>query len=378
MTPAATTGLLLVLVGIAGVLGTYVGYPLWLACRRRVVPATPRAAGSPPPVRILLPAHNEEEIIGAKLENLLRESHGLECDIVVIDDGSTDATADVVASFSNRGVGLLRIERCRGKNEALNEAMRRLAPHPPLVATTDADALLAPGALRHLLAVMADERVGTAAARVVYDGGTGGAREQRYFGYENLVRRLESSTGACVSLGGQFEIHRTQVWRELPADTATDMAAALLARAAGLWAVQVDDAVVYTGATGRIDRELGRKRRTIRRGLAAAAWLWPHLSLDDRIRILGHKVSRYLLPAYQLAILLGAALLTVARPAVGAALLGGQVVVYAATAWGLVGGSAPSVLRNLAYYQMVHVVALRATFEALTGAGPHPAWSRAR
>ncbi len=373
----AQVGLGLLGAGLLAAGWTYVGYPLWLAAARRR-PVRAPAAGALPRVRILVPAHDEADLIAGKLENLLRASDGLDAEIVVIDDGSRDGTAAIVERFAGRGVRLLRLARCVGKNGAIDEAMRRLAPHPPLVATTDVDARIDRAGLRRLLAAAADPSVGVAAARVVYASGGGASREQGYFAYENLVRRLESRSGACVSIGGQFEVHRASIWRPLPGDAATDMATALLARAAGLAAIQVDEAVVTTVAGGALSREIGRKRRTIRRALGAVRWLWGALGWNDRVRIVSHKFARYLLPVYQAMIALGAALVAAPWPVGVGLVVGGAGAFALAVAWGVLGRSCPALIRAVAYYEMVHVIGLVEVLRSWAGLRSQVAWSRAR
>src|ERR1700761_3221691 len=55
----------------------------------------------PGAVSVLIPARNEERAIGSLVESLLA-SRGVEIEIIVLDDGSTDRTADAVRSFAAR------------------------------------------------------------------------------------------------------------------------------------------------------------------------------------------------------------------------------------------------------------------------------------
>ncbi len=55
----------------------------------------------PEPVSVLIPARNEERVIGASIASLLA-SRGVEIEIVVLDDGSTDRTAEIVRGFAAR------------------------------------------------------------------------------------------------------------------------------------------------------------------------------------------------------------------------------------------------------------------------------------
>jgi dolichol-phosphate mannosyltransferase len=70
---------------------------------------------------VIVPAYNEEAFISQVLENLLAESTPKE--IIVVDDGSKDRTAEIVQTFAGRGVKLLRHERNAGKGAAIHTAL---------------------------------------------------------------------------------------------------------------------------------------------------------------------------------------------------------------------------------------------------------------
>jgi dolichyl-phosphate beta-glucosyltransferase len=101
---------------------------------------------------VVVPAYNEAERIGPTLERLtrelsdLREVGGLE--LLVVDDGSSDATAGNAARFSDVEVVAHRTNR--GKGAAVRTGM--LAAHSDLVAFTDADLAYQPDQLRTVFA----------------------------------------------------------------------------------------------------------------------------------------------------------------------------------------------------------------------------------
>jgi biofilm PGA synthesis N-glycosyltransferase PgaC len=55
---------------------------------RRDPPGGPR-----PPVALIMPAHNEEAVIGDTLESLMRLDYDRFC-VIVVNDGSTDSTSE--------------------------------------------------------------------------------------------------------------------------------------------------------------------------------------------------------------------------------------------------------------------------------------------
>jgi glycosyltransferase involved in cell wall biosynthesis len=79
-------------------------------------------------VSILMPLFNEEEYVGTILERVIRAPlpANLEREIIVVDDGSTDDSAEVVEEMSTRYPGLIqliRLQHNRGKGAAIREAI---------------------------------------------------------------------------------------------------------------------------------------------------------------------------------------------------------------------------------------------------------------
>ncbi|MFZ5776005.1 MAG: polysaccharide deacetylase family protein [Thermodesulfobacteriota bacterium] len=128
---------------------------IWLARRqkRRVVPA-----GFAPAVSVLLPAYNEEKVIASTLGALLRSDHAGELEILVVDDGSTDQTAQAVTTLAQTDprVRLLR-QANQGKAVALRAALA--AASHEIVVLLDADTQFQPDTIRHLVAPLADAKV---------------------------------------------------------------------------------------------------------------------------------------------------------------------------------------------------------------------------
>jgi len=78
---------------------------------------------TPPVVSILIPAFNAERWIGETLESALGQTWPHK-EIIVVDDGSADRTAEIVAGFAPRGVTLVRqdnLGQCAAENRAFRE-----------------------------------------------------------------------------------------------------------------------------------------------------------------------------------------------------------------------------------------------------------------
>lgn len=109
-----------------------------------------------PPVSVVVPAYNEEVGIAATLRSLVASDYP-NLDVVVVDDGSTDSTAAVVAGLGLPGVRLIRQPNA-GKPAALTTGIAA-AEHAILV-LVDGDTVFESSAVRELVAVLANPDIG--------------------------------------------------------------------------------------------------------------------------------------------------------------------------------------------------------------------------
>jgi glycosyltransferase involved in cell wall biosynthesis len=108
-----------------------------------------------PKIAVAMPAYNAASFISAALESVLLQSH-VDLEIVVVDDGSTDRTADIAKRYAERGVHVVRNGRRRGIGYSHNVALRESTA--PLIAHVDADDMIVPGALARMAAAFGDDR----------------------------------------------------------------------------------------------------------------------------------------------------------------------------------------------------------------------------
>ncbi|ATL31464.1 bifunctional polysaccharide deacetylase/glycosyltransferase family 2 protein [Streptomyces formicae] len=123
---------------------------------RRFRPGAPRLREVRDPVTVLVPAYNEEAGIAATVYSLLASTYP-HFQIIVIDDGSTDATADIAEQIDDPRVTVIR-QPNGGKPSALNTGLAH-ARHD-IVVMVDADTIFEPEALARLVQPLAHPAVG--------------------------------------------------------------------------------------------------------------------------------------------------------------------------------------------------------------------------
>ncbi|MEI7447350.1 MAG: glycosyltransferase family 2 protein [Burkholderiales bacterium] len=327
---------LAVFVASAGFVGwTFVGYPaaLWLWSRWR--PAPVARAPLETEVAIVIVVHNEAAGIRAKIDSCLAQQWPAErLRVVVVSDGSTDATGEVVRAVGDPGVEWLPFERRRGKAACVNDALARL--REPIVVLTDARQALHPEAVRRLAENFADPRVGAASGELVFllDGATGfGQGVDAYWRYEKAIRRMEGTIDSVVGVTGAIYAIRREAFEPIPEDTVLDDVLIPMQAVRAGWRVVFDErAIAWDRPASEPARERVRKIRTLAGNfglIAAHPWL-----LDPRrnrivLQYLSHKVTRLLAPLALAGTLVSSAVLAAAHP-LFAALLVAQLAVYAA------------------------------------------------
>jgi poly-beta-1,6-N-acetyl-D-glucosamine synthase len=156
---------------------------------------------------VIVPAYNEAETLADTLRSL-RDQSVQPDEILVVDDCSTDATADVAGSF---GVTVLRPPANTGsKAGAQTFALERV--RTGLVMAIDADTALAPDAIERMLPAFDDPAVACASGfvlprhvRTVWERG-------RYIEYMlafSFFKRVQDTYGKPLISSGCFSIYRT-------------------------------------------------------------------------------------------------------------------------------------------------------------------------
>lgn len=121
--------------------------------------------GSTPRVSVLLAAHDAERFLRPALESVLRQTLG-DLELVVVDDGSSDGTAEILASVGDPRLVSLRNERRLGLAASLNVALERARGR--YVARLDADDIALPQRLeRQLVRLQADPRLGIVGSAIL-------------------------------------------------------------------------------------------------------------------------------------------------------------------------------------------------------------------
>ncbi|HXK41699.1 MAG TPA: glycosyltransferase family 2 protein [Anaerolineae bacterium] len=318
---------------------TYVGYPIFIALLARWRPRPHRREPLELPVTLIVPAYNEEAVIAAKLENLLALEYPAALrEIIVVADGSTDRTVEIVAGYAGKGVQLLYQPERQGKIAAMNRAVPQA--HGDILIFSDANAMMEPDALQQILPNFADPQVACVsgekrirpAAEVQAEG------ESAYWRYEAFMKRADSLVNTAIGAVGEFFAIRRELYRPLETDNLIeDFVLAMRLVMDGWRVVYEPAAVTWEEASPSLGGEWRRRARMAAGGFQAIGRLRGLLSPRyglTAFQYVSHKVLRWLAPFFMLAALISSAFLT-AEP-LFRLLFWGQVLFYVLAALGWV------------------------------------------
>jgi glycosyltransferase involved in cell wall biosynthesis len=276
----------------------YAGYPLLLALWGAVRARPIRREPIEPTVSVLVPAYNEADVIAATLGALLAQDYPkARLQILVVSDCSDDGTDDIVRSFADRGVELLRQPERGGKALGLNAAVRHARGE--IVVFCDANARFAPGAVRSLAQNFADPRVGyvTGALTVDDDGGVTGGNNA-YLRFEEALRGAETRVASVIGVNGGCDAIRRELYSDIPKELITDFVLPLRVIAAGRRVVFDPLAQSREDGNAELQSEFSMRVRVALRALQGLVHmrrlLNPLRHPSAAFCIVSHKVVRYM------------------------------------------------------------------------------------
>lgn len=279
----------------------YVGYPALLLlasafCRRR----NPDPDYCPS-ISVLIAAYNEEKNIRQKLVQTLALDYPADkLEVLVLSDASTDCTDEIVRSFRDPRVRLLRMRERLGKTHAQNEGVKK-AKHQILV-FSDATTVYHPRALRYLACNYQDEKVGAVTGRNQYfDPGKKsptGLGTVAFWNYENLIKSLQSRIYTLTGCVGCIYSIRKKAYTKLSGDVISDLVQPLWVIQKGYRVVFEGRAVAHEATTNSTAEEFSMRVRVITRGmrglLSVPELLKPWKYSWVSFQLYSHKVLRWL------------------------------------------------------------------------------------
>lgn len=253
---------------IASVLFFYSCLARWLARRRS--PIVSVVPDEWPSVAILVPVFNEEKFIKQKLENILQTDYPkdkLTC--LVIDNGSTDETANIVRRYP---VTLLQSER--GKNKAINAGLA--ATDAEIVIVSDVDTTVEPSAVKEVVGMLHDDIGAVSGLVTLQQERIPYMRSKLRFHVSDWeMRYTEGLIDSACSLDGRFLAFRHSLVPRLPDEAIIDdLEITFIVRKQGYRCVVSKSTLVLEGCPETMWAEMVQIRRRVCTTLVTMAHYW--------------------------------------------------------------------------------------------------------
>ena len=311
--------LCLTILGLLVPVYVYVGYPLLLKFLTRTrAPRPVNRADIEPRVAFFVSCYNERDVIEKKILNCLAIDYPQDkIEFIFISDGSEDGTDDIVKTYADRGIRLIRQEGRLGKTSGLNLGVA--ATDAEIAVFSDANAIYDPKAVRKLVRNFNDPEVGYVVGAALYtDGGenAAAASENAYWEYEIALKEMESNLHSVVGGDGAIYAIRRALYEPLDRQDINDFVNPLQIIAKGYRGIFDREAQCFEETAGDFDKEGRRKERIVNRSfrglMKVSAVMNPFKVGFYSLEIISHKLLRWLVPFFLLLFTLGSIYLSLA------------------------------------------------------------------
>lgn len=287
---------------------TFLGYPLLILVVSRLHrrPASCLKAADLPSVSVVLVVANEAERVVSRLQNLLESDYPAEkLEIVLVSDGSTDATVDRVRTIAGPRLKLVVLPSRRGKAAGINAGVGEATGE--VVVFADARQRFESSAIGNLARNFQDANIGAVSGNYSADpaAGTVGGGVDAYWRLEKLIRHQESQIDSTVGCTGAIYAIRRALFRALPEDTILDdVVIPMRVVLQGYRVIFEPEARAFDPQAVEPEREYIRKRRTLAGNYQMffrhPGWLLPW---RNRVwwQLVSHKYLRLTAPVFLLA-----------------------------------------------------------------------------
>ncbi len=325
-----STALIIFFLSIAFIAYVLIGYPVLLAIYARIFPKfIDKQLSATVRLSIVIPVRNGALWIAPKLKSLFASEYPPDLiDILVVSDGSTDGTDDIVANFEDRRVRLLVLPP-GGKATAVSTALEQVTSD--IVVLTDVRQQFDPQALARLVACFKDPSVGVVTGELVIRQGASSEEYNTglYWRYEKWIRRNLNRVDAMLGATGAIYAIRRELTAPIPPEILLDdVYLPFVAAFQGSRIYFEDTAKAYDFPTS-LQSEFRRKVRT-QAGIYQIITKFPGLLWPGNRRFVhffSHKLGRLLLPFAIISVLCSSFFLS--APWRGLAILG-QALFYGA------------------------------------------------
>ena len=280
---------------LASLMITYIFYPLAISVYdlKNHEKETDKKTGKK---YVIIPAYNEERVIGKKIENTLNTVDDSTF-IYVVSDNSSDETNRISKKYAENfdNINFIINTERGGKNKCINAAINYISPEKnDVLIFTDCNTFFDSSTIPELLKDLQSGAALAAGSMAYKNMATDSAKsEGLYWKYEEWIRRNESRLGRLIVCNGGIFAMWAEYFRELPAYVPNDFEAPLRLAGEGQTVLFNSKAVGIEEAIDSKDEEWNRKKRMANRQMNCILYLWKEINFTTKLQVIFHKILRW-------------------------------------------------------------------------------------
>lgn len=278
----------------------YLLFPFFMTALSRLAGKAWERSDAKQRISVIISVFNEEGVIREKLENTLMLLYPAELlEIIIVSDGSTDRTNQIVTSFADPRIKLAAFSERKGKTACLNQVIPDAKGE--ILVFTDANSMFPVDALLNFSRNFACEEIGLVTGWTKYRK-PGGEEESvgLYARLEMITKKAESLISSCVGADGAVFAIRKNLYLPLRDDDINDFVIPLNVIGQGKRVVLDQEVYCIEQPSDNESKEFRRQVRITNRTLGAirrnARYLNPCAYGSFAFFLLSHKIVRFLVP----------------------------------------------------------------------------------
>ena len=286
----------------------YLGYPLLICLWAKLFSKPVYKSAIFPSVSIIIAAHNEEDVIKAKLDNLFVLDYPKDqIEILIGSDASTDKTNQIIQNYQDPRLHVFINPKRRGKMMTVNDLV--LQSKHEIIFFNDARQHFDKNALKNLVQNFADPSVGCASGELLFIKVEGGTAQgvNLYWEYEKFIRFHEARVHSMMGATGAIYAIRKSLY--VPACTEVvldDMFIPFKIIEKGYRAIFEETSLAFDNAANSATEEYSRKARTLYGNyqiFSLFLGLFNPIKSPIAIQLFSHKFLRVMVPFLMLILL---------------------------------------------------------------------------